>query len=54
VREAELRVAQQEAIIALLDKDRLDATEARNLLATFKKTLVVARKRLRKMLDGRV
>jgi hypothetical protein len=54
VREDELRVAQQEAIVALLDRDGLDSTEPRRLLVTFKNTLALARKRLQKMFDGRI
>jgi hypothetical protein len=53
VREDELRVAQQEAIVALLDLNGVDATEPRRLLTTFKNTLALTRKRLQHSFDRR-
>jgi hypothetical protein len=53
VREVELRVAQQEVIIALLNRERRDTTEAHRLLVILKNTLALERRRLQKMLGGR-
>jgi hypothetical protein len=51
VREDELRVAQQEAIVALLTRDGLDSSEPRRLLITFNNTLARARKRLQRTFE---
>jgi uncharacterized membrane protein len=51
VREAEMQVARQEAIIDLLEQDNLDTTEPQRLLVTFKQALAAKRKRLQLILD---